>query len=226
MSTEKFESYILSKTWRRILARSLDIIIVSLFPILITLISYFLNKSLSEKWWFLLLVIFINFFLLFLYFVIIPWKFKGQSLGKKICFIKLIAENNKLTIKKIFYRESFLVFIPVTLTMLAVFSTGIIFNTNIALVNPNSTSGFWLNVLNRTIFSFVFAWYLGIMIVVKIDKKHQLFFDRKQYIYTVNTKVVTPTKKKEIKKDLVHVHLKNNKPGNISEDELKNIQDL
>lgn len=229
MNNEKFETYYIAKTWKRIIARVLDIIFISIIPLVMTGVWYSINKNQMQTWWAVFLLIIINFLLMIIYFVIVPWKFNGQTLGKKICFIKLVNEQqNVLTLAPIFYRELFLVFIPVAITMTAVFITNIFLGTNIAQINPHTNSGAWINIFIRAMFSFVCAWYLGIMIVVKVDKKHQLFYDRKHQLYIVNSNPITrKIHPHEKRKDLfIHVHLGSNQPGNITNEELEKINQL
>ncbi len=228
---DNVESYSLARTWKRILARFIDIIIVSLIPAIITLVWYFIDKKMINNWISLLVMILINFLILGIYFLIIPWKFNGQTLGKKICLIKLTYENNQaITFKSILIRETFLVFIPVILTMIAIFITTVVLKTNINNINDKTSSGFWISVLTRVIFSFVFAWYLGIMIIVKIDKKHQLFFDRKNQLYVINKYPILKRKNSKTnskqQETIIHVHLGKDQPGKINQEELDNIQDL
>lgn len=230
MNNEKLETYLIAKTWKRIIARSIDIISVSVIPLLITTVWYNINKDQIQQWWVVVILIVINLLLNIIYFVVIPWKFNGQTLGKKICFIKLVAKNqNILTLKNIIYRELFLVFIPVILTMLTIFITYIFLGTNISKINLNTTSGFWINIfIRKLMFSFIFAWYLGIIIVTKVDKKHQLFYDRKYQLYIVNSKAIVKKihPHDKFKDPLIHVHLGTNQPGNIDTQELTKIQEL
>lgn len=228
---DNIESYSLARTWKRILARFIDIVIVSLIPAIITLIWYFIDKKMINNWISLLVMILTNLLILGIYFLIIPWKFNGQTLGKKLCLIKLSYENNQtITFKSILIRETFLVFIPVILTMIAIFITTVVLKTNISNINDKTSSGFWISVLTRVIFSFVFAWYLGIMIIVKIDNKHQLFFDRKNQLYVINkypilkSKTVNSNSKQP--ETIIHIHLGTDQPGKINQEELDNIQDL
>lgn len=229
MNTE-LETYYLARTWKRILARILDIIFASLIPGLISLIWFLTDKTAINNWKPLFIIITINYMVLILYFIIIPWKFSGQTLGKRIFLIKLSHQNNeKISFKSIALRETILVFIPITLTMLSIVLTSIFLGTNIANINEKTTSGFWINILTRTIYSFVFAWYLGIMITTKIDKKHQLFYDRKYQIYITNKHpLLKKLNSQEIKRNnnIIHIHLKNQQPGNIKQEGLDEIKDL
>ena len=60
--------------------------------------------------------------------------------------------------------------------------------------------------------------------MVKIDQKHQLFFDRNYQIYLIN---ITPVAKKISKnRDIVTVNQKIKIPGNISDEQLQEINDL
>ncbi|MDQ7982636.1 MAG: RDD family protein [Spiroplasma sp.] len=228
---ENIENYALARTWKRICARIFDIFIVSLIPGIITLSWYLINKTSVNNWISVLIMIIINFLIIIIYFLIIPWKFNGQTLGKKIFLIKLTNENNQaITFKSIFLREIFLVFIPVLLTMLAILITSLVLNANIANVDDKTSGGFWINVLVRVIFSFVFAWYLGIMITIKVDKKHQLFYDRKNHLYVINKYPIVNksnfSRQEQNQEPIIHVHLGQDQPGKINQEELDNIQDL
>lgn len=227
---KEFETYYLAKTWKRITARFIDIIIVSLIPALIALIWYSIDKTIINNWKGLLIMIVINYLLFIFYFVIMPWKFNAQTLGNKILLIKLVNENNeKISFKSILLREIILVFIPITLTMIAIFLSAMFSKTNVDSIDDKTTVGFWISVLSRTIYSFIFAWYLGIIITIKIDKKHQLFYDRKYQLYVINK---YPLLKKpnqqesKINNNIVHIHLGTKQPGNIDQESLDEIKDL
>ena len=68
------------------------------------------------------------------------------------------------------------------------------------------------------------------MIIVKIDNKHQLFFDRKNQLYVINkypilkSKTVNSNSKQP--ETIIHIHLGTDQPGKINQEELDNIQDL
>lgn len=228
---KEFESYYLVKTWKRIIARIIDILLVSLIPGLITLIWFLIDKNSVDNWISLLIMMIFNYLLFIAYFIFLPWKSNGQTWGKKLLGIKLAhAEESGLTIKHLFIRESILVFIPMTLTMIAILLTSIFLQSNVGTIDEKTTAGFWISVLVRVIYSFIFAWYLGIMIVVKVDKKHQLFYDRKFQLYVVNKnpllKKPSTQEMKEKQNEIVHVHLGTKQPGRISQEELDEIQDL
>lgn len=221
------ETYMLAKTWKRIIARGFDIVFVSLIPLIISLTIYYLDNN-SQEWWKLLIIFIINIITTIIYFVIVPWKCKGQTLGKLIFQIKLINETNQnLNCKQLCYRELFLVFIPLLLTTSILLFMTLTFNQNIATINNNNTLNSWLNILVRSVVSFDFAWYCGVMIVTKIDKYHQLFFDRHNKIFVVNKKPLTNSKQK-IQKNTneAHIHLVYSQPGNINDNELENIDSL
>lgn len=229
---KEFETYCLAKPWKRISARIIDIIIVSLIPGIISLIWFFLDKSTINSWKSLIIMIIINYVIFIIYFLLIPWKFNGQTIGKKIFKIKLVhQENKKILFKTIFLREIILIFIPVTLIMIGILLTNIFLQNNIGNVSENKIISFWINVLIRIIYSFIFAWYLGIIISIKFDKRHQLFYDYKSAIYIINEKPLlkkpNPQEiKKETDKKFVHIHLGTNQPGNIEKKDLKEINDL
>lgn len=228
---KEFETYYLAKIWKRTCARLIDILIISLIPAFITLIWYSIDKSTINSWKGLLIMIVINYLLFSLYFVIFPWKFNNQTLGSKLFAIKLVQENNeKIILKSILLRETILVFIPITLIMIAIVLNSIFSQGNIGAINDKTSIEFWISVLTRTLYSFVFAWYLGIMITVKVDKKHQLFYDRKYHLYVVNKKPVlkktNPHELKIAKNNLIHIHLGTKQPGNIEQESLDEIKEL
>lgn len=224
------ETYMIAKTWKRIIARIFDVIFVSLIPLIIGLsIHYSDNKSHQELW--KLIIIFItNLIVIIIYFVIIPWKCKGQTFGKLIFQIRLVNKKNQdFKLRQLFYRELFLVFIPLLLTTSIILFMKLTFNENIATItiNSNSTLNSWLNILVRSVVSFDFAWYCGIMIVTKIDKYHQLFFDRYYKTFVINKKPLVNNKRKiSTSVNDPHIHLVYSQPGNINDDELENINSL
>lgn len=230
--TKEFETYYLAKTWKRITARIIDIFIVSIIPGVITLIWFSINKDTINNWKGLVIMIILNYIFFTLYFVIVPWKFNGQTLGKKIFDIKLVEQNNKkIPFKTILLREIILIFIPITLAMIAILLAYFFFHTTIKNVNNNTIQGFWINIFIRTIYSFIAAWYLGIIITTKIDKKHQLFYDYKFNIYIINNKPlgkkINPQEEKiELNNNIIHIHLGTKQPGKITKKNLDEIKNL
>ncbi|WP_342275773.1 RDD family protein [Spiroplasma endosymbiont of Nebria brevicollis] len=221
------ETYKIAQTWKRLTARIFDVIIVSIIPLVIGLGIYLGDKT-NQEWWKIMLVFIINIVIVTIYFVIVPWKWHGRTLGKLILQIKLVNDNNEnLTLKQLFYREMFLVFIPLGLTMGIILFLRLTFNINIVTIKPNNTLNFWINILIRIVVSFDFAWYCGIMIVTKIDKYHQLFYDRRAKTYVINKNpIIQKINVKQKKHNEPHIHLVFCQPGNISDDELENIHNL
>lgn len=221
----KTETYSIAKTWKRITARIFDIFFVSIIPLVIGLVIYDNNNVQAPIWWTLMIVVIINFLTVVLYFVFIPWKCHGQTLGKLIFQIKLVKANNKnLTFWEVFYREIFLTLIPLLLMTLIILFLQLTFNEKIVNIETNNPLNWWLNILIRTVISFDFAWYCGIMIVTKIDKYHQVFYDRRINIYTINKKAVVL--KIDSKPNIInepHIHLGYSQPGNISDEQLEDI---
>ena len=64
------------------------------------------------------------------------------------------------------------------------------------------------------------------MIVTKIDKYHQLFFDRFHKTFVINKKPVVNSKNKISTNNGSHIHLAYSQPGNINDNELENINSL
>lgn len=230
--TKEFETYYLAKTWKRITARIVDIFIISIIPGVITLIWFSINKNTINNWKGLVIMIILNYILFTFYFVVIPWKFNYQTLGKKIFGIKLVEQDNKkIAFKIILLRETILIFIPITLAMIAILLANFFLHTTIKNVSSDTIQGFWINIFIRTIYSFIAAWYLGIIITTKIDKKHQLFYDRKFNIYVIDNKPLTKKlnpqeEKQELNKNIVHIHLGTKQPGKITKKELDEIKNL
>ena len=224
------ETYMIAKTWKRIIARIFDMIFVSLIPLIIGLSMHYSDNKSHQELWKLIIIFITNLIVIIIYFVIIPWKCKGQTFGKLIFQIRLINKKNQdFKLKQLFYRELFLVFIPLLLTTSIILFMKLTFNENIATITINSNSALnsWLNILVRSVVSFDFAWYCGIMIVTKIDKYHQLFFDRYYKTFVINKKPLVNNKRKiSTSVNDSHIHLVYSQPGNINDDELENINSL
>lgn len=90
------ETYIIAKTWKRIIARIFDVIFVSLIPLIIGLAIHYLDNKGNQESWQLIIIFIINIIIVIIYFVIIPWKCKGQTLGKLIFQIRLVNEKIKI----------------------------------------------------------------------------------------------------------------------------------
>ena len=227
------KKYKLSKLWKIVLARIFDIIISSILPILIGTIFNIITFKYGVNIFILpIILLFFGFGWLFIYFVVIPYFCKTQTLGRFLFNIILYRES-KITILNIFTRELFIIFIPwfvgvgTNLISFLIFKVDInnIFNSS-SPGNANSETVMFIVQITSTFYS---IWYCFIFIGLFIDKRNQILYDYKMKILMLSKyteiKVENDINEK-ITSNEEHIHLKKNQPGNISDEALKEIDEL
>lgn len=234
-------TYQLAPLWKVFFARLIDIIIVSIVPFLT---SWFIYPN-HLYWWVWLKALFVHcvaISFLFFYFILIPYFFNGCTFGKFITRIRIICPSKKkISFGSIMYRELFIIFIPwlliicsnLIITYIFKFDYFTVDNTNIFFQWDNSSNmSMWVHYIVRMVSFINLFWYITLLLIYKLDKKHQVFFDVKLGIYVIN---YSPIVKDEIKKlknsdtisrEQTHIHLKDIQPGNIDDSSLKDIENL
>lgn len=93
---------------RRLLARYVDNILITLLALLIAGIGYLVGKSTNIRnndFYFGLITFIIAFIIFYTIDYVILTKKSGKSVGKHLLKIKLVSDNNDLTYPKVFLRE-------------------------------------------------------------------------------------------------------------------------
>ncbi|EOA07388.1 Hypothetical protein, predicted transmembrane protein [Mycoplasma yeatsii 13926] len=212
----------LASVWKLLFARLFDLIIGSIPMVLIDL----LWKSQPGDVVILLTRYLISIIWMFLYFVVLTWTLKGQSLSKKIFKLQLISlEKKPITFKDIFLRELVFIFAPFLIGMISTTIFALILPVNIN--NDNRFRIFISAIIYQFGLIIVFFWWLVIMISIKFQKLHQANIDIKLHLVVVYKKQQVKIQKhdfnKMLKRDEKHVSL-TDQPGNFDNDFIYEIQ--
>ncbi|MDQ0567944.1 RDD family protein [Mycoplasma yeatsii] len=212
----------LASVWKLLFARLFDLIIGSIPMVLIDL----LWKSQPGDVVILLTRYLISIIWMFLYFVVLTWTLKGQSLSKKIFKLQLISLDKKpITFKDIFLRELVFIFAPFLIGMISTTIFALILPVNIN--NDNRFRIFISAIIYQFGLIIVFFWWLVIMISIKFQKLHQANIDIKLHLVVVDKKQQVKIQKhdfnKMLKRDEKHVSL-TDQPGNFDNDFIYEIQ--
>ncbi|KNG79472.1 RDD family protein [Mycoplasma sp. HU2014] len=212
----------LASVWKLLFARLFDLIIGSIPMILIDL----LWKSQPGDVVILLARYLISLIWMFLYFVVLSWTLKGQSLSKKIFKLQLISlEKKPISFKDIFLRELVFIFIPFIIGMISTSIFALILPTNIS--NDNKFRIFISAIIYQFGLIIIFFWWLAIAISIKFQKLHQANIDIKLKLIVVDKKQQQKIEKhdfnKMLKRDEKHISL-SDQPGNFDIDFIDEIR--
>ena len=195
------ENVVLAPVSRRILARLFDILFFVGF-----LVTFFWIITINLETSIVVVNLLTNLlaFVFFLfYFVLFPLFFNGQTLGKKIWSIKLIflQQKSKSTMLwNLFVRELYIMFAPLLLAWIFYGLYLLLFVVFLKKVVDQ------LQFLARTSVIFL-IWWIFLFLFIKIETKHQLFYDRwlnilivdlKGFKNKLSTKPVLTEKKKQL----------------------------
>ncbi|WHQ37582.1 RDD family protein [Spiroplasma sp. SV19] len=227
-TNEDYNLHQLARPLRVILVRFFDIILASVLPLILTLTMN--SWDAQRTVWAPIVVIGVTFCLFFCYFVLLPYFWDGKTIGKFLFQIKLVNAEQKLKLGVIFTRELFIIFLPWFIVLLTNLSLNLIFHVNLGdlfrTTNKNPTA----LIVIRIVTTIYFLWYLGLIFAVVLNPNHQILFDRHFHLFNVRTKPIVKKQKKAPKKtitrDTEHVHLRKDQPGNISDEVLKEIDEL
>ncbi|AXK50777.1 RDD family protein [Spiroplasma alleghenense] len=204
-------------------ARTFDLVISAL-PMLI--LQLFLK---IDGWIGILINAFFALSLLIIYFIIIPCFISGNTIGKKVFQIS-IKSREKVGFKKIFFREGFFVLLPWLISFLIkVIALGIFY-----LGDHNNddimTNGFWIAFgIARFGDLFYLAWAAFMFITIKVQENNQSGIDLKYNIFVVKKNPIIEKAKddgNDTKTNSRHIHLDENRPGEISDDIIREIEEI
>lgn len=172
----------LASTIKRVLARSFDL----LFFGTIIIICFFASGSLfsGQEVWHIMFVNFCSLVFFIIYFVLIPYFFSYQTLGKKIFGIVLLFTKKHSHVKMVFlllFRELYIVCTPILLVwmlygcyFLLAYLLGFAFNS--------------VNFLGRSSILLI-VWWFFYFIFVKINTNKQIFYDRWFSLFVVDNNI-------------------------------------
>ncbi|WP_424526857.1 RDD family protein [Spiroplasma endosymbiont of Glossina fuscipes fuscipes] len=225
---EDYNLHPLARPLRVIFVRFLDIILASLIPLVLTLTMNYWDAQRTV--WAPIVVIGITFLLFFCYFVLLPYFWDGKTVGKFLFQIKLVNTEEKLKLGVIFSRELFIIFLPWFIVLLTNLSLNLIFHVNLGDLFRTTNKNPVTIIVIRIVTTTYFLWYLGLIFAVALNPNHQILFDRHFHLFNVKTKPIVKKQKKVSKKPITratqHVHLQKDQPGNISDEVLKEIDEL
>lgn len=176
------QNIVLAPIFKRILARIFDLLI---FVGFLVLVFWLLIGQWKDQ--FLLVNLALNglgFCFFVFYFVLWPLYFQGQTLGKQIWSIKLIfpTTKKKTTIFwNLLAREFYIIFGPLILTWIFYGLYLLLFKVFLQQATDQ------LQFLTRASIIFL-VWWIFLFLFIKIEPKHQLFYDRWLEILVVDMK--------------------------------------
>ncbi|WP_425377695.1 RDD family protein [Spiroplasma endosymbiont of Polydrusus pterygomalis] len=225
---EDYQIHQLARPMRIIFARLLDIILASLIPLTLTSTMKYWDQK--QTIWAPIGIISITFLLFFVYFVIIPYFWGGETVGKFCCQIKLVTNAAKLKLEVIFTRELFIIFLPWFVVLLTNLTLNLIFKVSLSNLFGTSNKNPIALIIIRIVTTIYFLWYLGLIFGLILNPNHQILFDQHFHLFNVKRKPVVK-KNSKAPKELItrktkHVHLAENQPGNIADEILKEIDEL
>ena len=218
--------YPLASVWRRCWVRFFDMLLSSLFllPLALTVSDWQIDQQLAAVILYVSSIV-----ILIIYFLVVPWFWQGRTPGKKLFGVKLLHSTDQFKFKHLLARETIIIFIPylIQLTLNLIF--GIVYGLSLRHTFTSDTDKANVLLIIRIVGVFIILWYLVIICAIALDPNHQFYVDYHYKIYVTSTK---PAIKKPalpepeiISRDDQHAHLGHEQPGNISDEELKKIQD-
>ncbi|ATZ16632.1 RDD family protein [Entomoplasma freundtii] len=187
--------YELASLGRIFLARIIDLILIAIPGFAIR----FLVAIKPDQWHLLYLNLGLTISLTLLYFVILPFFQKGQTLGKLICGIRLKAKGKKQpSLWHLFLREVYFLFIPWLVAVGTQIGAILIMKSATPLPSEGIPREVKMALLLTQIgYLFYLAWFLYLVFSIKVQDDHQAIVDLKNHLYVVNKdpKVEKPTTK-------------------------------
>ncbi|AGR40792.1 RDD family protein [Spiroplasma taiwanense] len=223
LKKQKNSSYNLVKPHlgRIFFARLFDLILCSI-PNFILLFFYKISD-----WQSALINISVSQIFIFLYFVIIPFLLKGNTIGKKLFHLKLVnIQNQKIKISNIFLRELYFLYIPLLFQLVCQIISIIIF-ANFSPGNNNQNENGWTiaNIIQNIGYTFCGIWFLYIPLTIYLqkDKLSSIDLKLKLRVFFLE-KILVKNQKVDIEgKKVNHIHLENDLPGNVNIKEIEKL---
>lgn len=218
------KTYVKASLWRIFFARAFDLLLTSI-PTTVMVILYRVSNWESAA-----IVSSVGLCTYLLFFMFLPYIFKGNTLGKLIFNIRLRKEDSKITFKDLFIRESYFLLIPWFVQFIAQISIMLIVTyTDPGNNNPYQNGSFIALTIRNISYLFFMVWFIYIGVTIKLQEDNQAVVDMKRKIVVVerealeDRKTITKEEKEIITRERKHIHLSDIQPGNIGEDVLKEI---
>ncbi|AVP49450.1 RDD family protein [Williamsoniiplasma luminosum] len=219
------KKYQIANVYRIFFARFFDLLILAI-PWVILNATW---KSTPGDWLPIIVLVTSSFLATIVYFVIIPYWTKGNTLGKLLFQIRLKQKGKgKPDFLPLLFRESYFLLIPWFLAFLFQVITILIFQSTTK--DKETADAIWMLVFLKNIgFLFYGLWLFFVGMSIKFQKNHQASVDLKYGVYVVYKEEFhgwsKPNKDKLITNQETHVSLKE-QPGNFNEDQIEEIQNI
>ncbi|WP_338985267.1 RDD family protein [Spiroplasma endosymbiont of Diplazon laetatorius] len=196
-------------------ARLLDVVLCSVLPLVLAIIQPISN------WQTFLINFSVSQLIIFSYFVLLPYFWKGNTLGKLILNLRLKKTNDeKIKMRDVFLREFYFLYIPLIFQIFVQIILGIIIYTT-PKDEQNESTEFILKIINNIGYVFLAMWFIYIPLTIYLQKENLSAIDLKvktKVFYLEKVLVIT-----RIEKEKKHIHLQNDKPGKIDVKEIEKI---
>lgn len=211
--------YRLASIYRVLFARIFDLVLSSIPGIILrALVTIY-----PGQWGLMIGILFSSLGFILLYFVVVPFLLKGNTLGKLIFGIRLKKKGQiKVGFWSLLAREAYFMLIP--------WAVSIIFQViAISIMSPyvNSDQTGWAPatktaiLLTQMAYVFYAIWLIFIGVTIKVQAKHQALIDLKLHLYVVEKDPLNPDLAKiksspiVLSRDDDHVSLVD-QPGNFT----------
>ena len=204
--------YHLASTKRIVFARFCDLILVSIFPLVLDVTSTLWGWSQPAVAFFMIVV---TLLWLSVYFVLIPYFWHGKTLAKWMLRMTLIAQQNNLTWTHLWARELFITYIPWFVILLSnVVIAFFLHSSAVSALTADHWS--WTIIVLRLSALFYIMWYCGLWFGIAFDDNRQFFIDAFFKLYLVRLKPKTQPFVRKQRETTKHIHLGDHQPGMIS----------
>ncbi|AUF83814.1 RDD family protein [Mesoplasma syrphidae] len=222
ISLNQENAYRLASIYKVLFARLFDLFLASTPGFVLT----FVFKIEPAQWALALGMLFASLLIMAVYFVLVPFLLKGNTIGKFLFKIRLVNYEHKVSMKALISREAFFLFIP-WVVMLVAQITAILLMGPYNEDKPINNSIFNLaKIIVNLSYLFYTLWLLFLCLEIKLQEQQRSFVDIKFGLYVVESKPKIAKAKKEftriLKRSEEHIAL-SDQPGNFDENVLKEI---
>ncbi|WP_027063591.1 RDD family protein [Mesoplasma seiffertii] len=222
ISLDNENAFRLASIYKVLFARLFDLFLASLPGFTLT----FIFKIEPGQWGLALGMLVISLAIMTIYFVVLPYFFKGNTLGKYLFKIRLVNYEHKVLFKALVAREAFFLLVP-WMVMLIAQITAILIMGPYKDDEPISSSLFNLaKIIVNLSYLFYTLWLLFLCLEIKLQAQQRSFVDIKFNLYVVETKPkaikVNQQNQANLKRSDSHIALAD-QPGNFDTTVIKEI---
>ncbi|ATZ19007.1 hypothetical protein ESOMN_v1c06250 [Williamsoniiplasma somnilux] len=220
--------YRLASIYKVMFARLFDLLLSAIPGIVINIVLMQRDEFIGN-WGMLIGIIIATFCWVIIYFVVMPWFLKGQTLGKLLFNIRLMkkGENKKVTLLALFLREAYFNVVPWLIVVIAQI-VSVILMSNFQTDEVSKSPGLIPAIIIVNISNLIYALWMGIVaLTIKVQADHQAGIDMKLGLYVVDKlaiedeiKIVREDSKMSRKQK--HVSLAE-QPGNFDQDMINDL---